>query len=145
MRFHRLIPLSLVLLAGAAAASPSLPPVEVYKSAFCGCCTQWVEHMRQAGFRVNVHETEDGSGARRRLGMPDRYAACHSAKAGDYLIEGHVPAGDVKRLLAERPKALGIAVPSMPPGSPGMEGQRAVPYQTLLIQADGASLIFARH
>lgn len=139
------VALGLALSVGAAFAAQVLPTVEVYKSAYCGCCGQWVEHMRKAGFHVNVHETEDGSGVRRQLGMPERFGACHTAKVGGYLVEGHVPANDVKRMLAEKPKALGIAVPSMPPGAPGMEGPRSIPYETLLVQGDGSASVFAKH
>jgi hypothetical protein len=77
--------------------------------------------------------------------MPDRLGSCHSAKVGGYVIEGHVPAADIRRLLKEKPKALGLAVPSMPPGSPGMEGPRAIPYDTLLVARDGTTRVFASH
>jgi len=142
------IALTLVALglatAAAVQAAPE-PPVEVFKSPSCGCCGKWVAHMQQAGFRVTVQEVRDVSAKRRELGMPERYGSCHSARVGAYLVEGHVPAQDVKRLLAERPAAVGLAVPSMPPASPGMEGPRAVPYDTLLVRADGGAGTFARH
>jgi hypothetical protein len=126
-------------------AATALPSVDVYKSALCGCCGGWVEHMRQNGFDVRVHDVGDVPGARKALGMPERLAACHTAKIGAYVVEGHVPAADVQRLLAAKPKALGIAVPSMPPGSPGMENPRPVPYETLLVRTDGSTEVFARH
>jgi hypothetical protein len=142
------IALTLAVLGLATAATVQAAPeprVEVFKSPSCGCCGKWVEHMQQAGFRVTVHEVRDVSAKRRELGMPERYGSCHSARVGAYLVEGHVPAQDVKRLMAERPAALGLAVPAMPPGSPGMEGPRALPYDTLLVRADGSAGTFARH
>lgn len=135
---------AIALLAGSAAV-PAADTLEVYKSPYCGCCGKWVEHMQAAGFQVTVHDVDDVPAARKRLGMPEQYGACHTARVGGYLIEGHVPAADVKRLLAEKPKARGLAVPSMPPGSPGMESPKPVPYATLLVQTDGTSRVFARH
>lgn len=126
-------------------AEQVLPVVEVYKSAQCGCCTLWAEHLEKNGFRVILHDVDDVPAARKKLGMPDRYGSCHTAKAGQYLVEGHVPAADIKRLLKERPKAIGLAVPAMPPGSPGMESDDPVPYDTLLVGKDGKAKIFARH
>lgn len=138
-----------LVLAGALLATPAFaqlaPVVDVYKSPYCGCCGKWVEHLQKNGFQVRSHEVEDVPGMRRALGMPDGYASCHTAKVGGYLIEGHVPAADVKRLLRERPKAIGLAVPSMPPGSPGMESAQPMPYNTLLVQASGKQQVFARH
>lgn len=119
--------------------------VDVYKNPSCGCCGKWVEHMQKAGFTVRTHDVADVSSDRVRLGMPERYASCHVAKVGGYLVEGHVPADDVKRLLKETPRAIGIAVPAMPPGSPGMENVRSIPYETLLVQRDGSNTIYAKH
>ena len=132
------------LLAGPALAQ-SLPKVEVYKSPYCGCCVKWADHMKANGFKVEVHEVTDIPGNRKQLGMPEKFASCHTSKIGAYLVEGHVPAADVKRLLKEKPKALGIAVPSMPAGSPGMDIPNSPPYETLLVQGDGASRVYARH
>lgn len=126
-------------------AEQALPVVDVYKSAECGCCKLWVEHLQKNGFKVIWHDVDDIPAMRRKLGMPDRYGSCHVAKAGQYLIEGHVPAADIKRLFRERPNAIGLAVPSMPPGSPGMESEEPVPYDTLLIGKDGKASVFARH
>lgn len=139
------IALALVLLSAATAFAQSAPKVEVFKSASCGCCGAWVEHMRQHGFQVIAHDVVDVPAEREKLGMPDRLGSCHSAKVGGYVIEGHVPAADIRRLLKEKPKALGLAVPSMPPGSPGMEGPRAIPYDTLLVARDGTTRVFASH
>jgi len=119
--------------------------IEVFKSPSCSCCGKWIEHLQQNGFQVSVHEVNDVPAARKKLGMPDRLGSCHTARVGDYVIEGHVPATDIQRLLKEKPKALGLAVPAMPPGSPGMETAKPVPYETLLVQADGSTRAFARH
>jgi len=138
--------LLLVILAGAATAwAQAATPVEVFKSRSCGCCEKWLKHLQQNGFEVNTHEVNDVPAARKKLGMSDRLGSCHTARIGDYVIEGHVPAADIQRLLKEKPKALGLAVPSMPPGSPGMEIAKPVPYETLLVQADGSTRVFARH
>lgn len=123
----------------------TLPVVEIYKSAQCGCCKLWAEHLQRNGFTVILHDVDDIPAARKKLGMPDQYGSCHTARAGQYLVEGHVPAADIKQLLKERPKAIGLAVPAMPPGSPGMESDRPVPYDTLLIGKDGSAKVFARH
>ncbi len=119
----------------------------VYKSPTCGCCEGWVAHMRQAGFTVAVHVVEDPGTVRRARGLSDALASCHTAVIGGYAIEGHVPAADVTRLLAERPEAVGLAVPGMPMGSPGMEapGGRKQPFDTLLVLRGGQTRVFARH
>ena len=127
------------------ALAADLPEVEVYKSPYCGCCTEWAKHMADNGFRVKAINVDDVSGTRARLGMPERYASCHTAKIGDYLIEGHVPAGDVKRLLREKPGAIGLAAPGMPGGSPGMERAKKEAYDVLLVGSDGRAKVFARH
>ena len=136
--------IGVLALSNTALAQSSID-VEVFKSPTCGCCGQWVEHMRQAGFQVTVRNVAETSATRHELGIPDRYGSCHTAKVGDYVIEGHVPAADVKRLLAEKPKAIGLAVPSMVPGSPGMESSNPVAYKTLLVKSDGSSQVFAQH
>jgi hypothetical protein len=126
------------ILAGATgvylAASAAAPVIEVYKNPDCGCCTGWVEHLRENGFTVNTHPVEDTSGYREKSGMPEALGSCHSAKVEGYALEGHVPAAEIKRLLAEKPKAVGLAVPSMPMGSPGMEGPRKDSFDVLLVQ-----------
>lgn len=143
---RRVCSLLLIALVSAGAALAESPvPVEVFKSAYCGCCEKWVEHMQQNGFKVNAHNVNDVPAARRSLGMPERLGSCHTAKVGGYVIEGHVPAGDIRRLLKEKPSALGLAVPSMPQGSPGMESSTPVPYETLLVQTDGGTRTFAKH
>jgi len=134
---------SMALLAcaqGAAAAT-----LVVTKTATCGCCKHWVEHMKKAGFKVQVHDVADVTPTATRLGVPARLRSCHSASIGGYAIEGHVPAADVKRLLATRPKAAGLAVPGMVAGSPGMESDSPQPYQTLLFDKSGKTRVFASH
>lgn len=133
------------LPASSGGSGQALPVVEIYKSAECGCCKAWAEHLQKNGFTVILHDVDDIPAARKKLGMPDKYGSCHTARAGQYLVEGHVPAADIKRLLKDRPKAIGLAVPSMPPGSPGMEGEYSVPYDTLLVGVDGNAKVFAHH
>lgn len=137
--------LASLLLASTAAWSAMPVSIEVFKSPYCGCCEGWVKHLRQNGFAVQVHDVGDVPAARKKLGMPDELGSCHTAKVGNYVVEGHVPAADIQRLLKERPKALGLAVPSMPPGSPGMESPKPVPFDTLLVQQDGGTRVFAHH
>lgn len=120
------------------------PLVSVYKNPACGCCGEWILHMRANGFRVETREIADVTPVRRRFGVPDQLASCHTAVVGGYAIEGHVPASDVQRLLRERPKVTGLAVPGMVPGSPGMVQGRPQPYATLAFD-DRGSRIFARH
>lgn len=146
MRKPRMRHLAAVLAAVSLSASAAeLPEVEVYKSPYCGCCTEWAKHMAANGFRVKSIDIEDVAATRARLGMPERYGSCHTAKIGNYLIEGHVPAADVKRLLKEKPKALGLAAPGMPGGSPGMESARKEAYDVILVGKDGQAQVFSRH
>jgi hypothetical protein len=127
-------------------AAPNWPQVEVFKSPYCGCCGAWVEHMRAAGFAVNVTLVNDTTAARKRLGMPDAFGSCHTATVAGYVLEGHVPADDVKRLLVAKPVVVGLAVPGMPPGSPGMEtGQRKDPYDVLVIDKGGHAAVFSHY
>ena len=102
-------------------AAPALPLITVSKDPNCGCCSGWVEHLLAAGFQATVNNVGNLPAMKARLGVPDELASCHTAEVAGYVIEGHVPASAIKRLLAERPKAIGLAVPGMPVGSPGME------------------------
>ncbi|CAN7330530.1 DUF411 domain-containing protein [Variovorax sp. LjRoot290] len=121
-------------------------PIQVYKNPECGCCSAWVDHLKAAGFSVRVTETPDMSSIRRRFGMPERLAGCHTATLEGYVLEGHVPAADIKRLMATKPQAVGLAVPGMPVGSPGMEyGNRREPYKVLLIDRRGRDSVFASY
>jgi hypothetical protein len=135
------------LLAAHAQANPfKLPTVHVWKSPTCGCCTAWVDHMRAAGFTVSITEVDDTGPTRKRLGMPAKLGSCHTALVGGYVLEGHVPADDVKRLLRTKTAGLGLSVPGMPVGSPGMEmGPRLDPYDVLLVQRDGRTSVFSHY
>lgn len=132
------------LVSGTTLASGQ-PLLEVYKSPSCGCCGAWEQHMAAAGFNVRSQPVRDVPSQRQKLGMPEAYGSCHTARVGGYLIEGHVPAADVRRLLAERPDAIGLAVPGMPQGSPGMESPRPQAYDTLLIRKDGQARVYQHH
>jgi hypothetical protein len=134
----------LAMLAPRAWAGKS-PLVEVWKSDSCGCCGEWVKHLQKSGFATRVHSVEDASPMRRKAGIPDRLGSCHTAKVGGYAIEGHVPASDIKRLLAEKPNAIGLAAPGMPQGSPGMDIPDSPPFETLLVRADGSTAVYGRH
>lgn len=139
--------LAFLLLAACSKAPPAgPPPLTVYKSPTCGCCAKWMDHVNAGGLTTELKSEQDMAAAQNRLGVPAPLQACHVATAGEYLIVGHVPAEDIRRLLAEKPKARGLAVRGMPIGSPGMEhGDHHQPYDTLLFQADGQTSVFARH
>ena len=127
------------------ASAAALPAVRVFKSPTCGCCTGWVEHLREQGFTV-ADEDVGNAAARARLGISEKLGSCHTAEVSGYAIEGHVPAADIKRLLAARPRARGLAVPGMPIGSPGMEsGGRRDAYEVLLVRIDGSTSVFASY
>jgi hypothetical protein len=135
-------PLALLPFARAQGA----PSIHVFKNPDCGCCNEWVGHLRREGFAVRVTEVADTAPVRRRLSMPERFGSCHTATVDGYVLEGHVPAADVRRLLTQRPKGVGLAVPGMPVGSPGMEvGDRTDPYEVLLVAPDGNASVFARY
>ena len=146
MKRRRLLTVLVPLVLLACAESAAAATLVVTKSAYCGCCKDWVEHMKKAGFAVQVHEVDDVTPTARKLGVPDKLRSCHTSQIGGYAIEGHVPAADVKRLLATRPKAAGLAVPGMVAGSPGMEqGGHKEPYQVLLFDKAGKTKVFASH
>ena len=137
-----LAPLALLACASSAAAAT----LAVTKTASCGCCAKWVEHMKKAGFTVTVRNVEDVTPTAKRLSVPAKLRSCHTAEIEGYAIEGHVPAADVKRLLKQRPKAAGIAVPGMVTGSPGMEhGDHKQPYKVILFDKAGNTKVFAYH
>jgi hypothetical protein len=121
---------------------------EVWKDAGCGCCEDWVKHLQASGFATKVHDGGNGA-MRAKLGMPEKLGSCHTALIGGYAVEGHVPARDVVRLLAERPQAVGLTVPGMPVGSPGMDGKvygnRRDPYDVLLVLKDGSTKVWASY
>jgi len=119
--------------------------IEVWKDPNCGCCGEWVKHLEVSGFSVRVNDTGN-SAARARLKVPQALASCHTAQVEGYAIEGHVPAADIRRLLAQKPVAIGLAVPGMPVGSPGMEdGARRDPYDVLLVMPSGGTRVFQSH
>ena len=141
----RLLTALLALTVAGTAFAQSLLGVTVYKSPYCGCCHLWIEHLQQNGFQVTAKDVDDTAPHRQRLGMPAKLGSCHTAVVGGYVIEGHVPAADIRRLLKEKPKAVGLAVPGMPLGSPGMESARPQPYDTLLVLKDGSTKVWAKH
>jgi hypothetical protein len=139
-------------LAGLALAplafAQSRVPLEVWKDPNCGCCQDWITHLQGEGFTVTVHDSGN-SAARTRLGIPEKLGSCHTASVAGYAIEGHVPAREIRRLLKEKPQAIGLAVPGMPIGSPGMDGPayggRQDPYEVLLIGRQGGTRVYQRY
>lgn len=133
----------------AQARSANSVAMTIWKAPTCGCCGDWIKHMEANGFKVDTIHDIGNNAMRARLGLPARYGSCHTALIGGYVIEGHVPASDIKRLLREKPRVLGLAVPGMPIGSPGMDGPvyggRRDKYDTLLVLRDGSSKVFQSH
>jgi hypothetical protein len=129
------------------ASSPPAPLVLVYESPACGCCGKWVEYLHDQGLRTIIHQEADMKALKDRLGVPKAMRSCHTAQIGEYVIEGHVPAEDLKRLFAERPTVAGLAVPGMPRGTPGMAmpGAPTKPYDVIAFQKDGSAWVYARH
>jgi hypothetical protein len=146
-RFSLTAMAALLAPAWAAAQAPSVH-AEVWKSPTCGCCKDWIAHMEKSGFRFTVHEVGN-TAMRQRMKVPMALGSCHTAVIGRYAIEGHVPARDVQRLLKEKPDAIGLTVPGMPVGSPGMDGPeyggRKDPYDVLLIGMDGSTRVFSTY
>jgi hypothetical protein len=147
MKMHRkltpVLGLASVLFASAILAG-DLPLVTVYKSPTCGCCGKWAEHMREAGFEVKSVDLNDMSMIKSMAGVPTDLVSCHTARVGRYVIEGHVPAEDVKRLLAEHPAVRGLSAPGMPQASPGMD-HGDTPYRVLSFDARGSTRVYAQH
>jgi len=145
---QRMLIVLLAMLLGSPAVAGTESAIEVWKSATCECCVNWVKHLEANGFAVKVNAADPTmlDRIKRQAGIGEKLASCHTAKIDGYVVEGHVPAADIKRLIAERPDALGLTVPGMPVGSPGMEqGEETEPYDTLLIKKDGNAQIYARH
>ena len=140
--------LALAATSFAARAQASRTPVEVWKDPNCGCCQDWVAHLEANGFQVKVNDSGNNA-ARSRLGIDRKYGSCHTALVGGYALEGHVPAREIRRLLKERPQAVGLAVPGMPVGSPGMDGEvyggRKDAYDVLLLARDGSSKVYQHY
>jgi hypothetical protein len=139
-RFALGVMTSLVLSASALAAD-----IVVYKSEGCGCCKKWVEHLRENGFSVKTNDVEDVTPYKQANHVPSELASCHTAVVDGYVIEGHVPASDIQRLLKQRPKIAGLAVPGMPLGSPGMEADTAQPYEVMSFDKTGKAKVYAKH
>lgn len=147
-RFGITLVAPLALAAWPLRAAPPATLVEVWKDPSCGCCGDWIRHLQAAGFDVRVHDSGN-TAMRKRLGVEMAYASCHTARVGGYAIEGHVPAREIRRLLAERPAAIGLAVPGMPVGSPGMDGPayqgRQDRYDVMLLLSGGGARVFQRY
>ncbi len=139
--------MSPVSTVGTPSDASARPVVEVYKDATCGCCSKWVEHLQQAGFEVRTTDTRELASFKARHSVPHHAESCHTALVAGYVIEGHVPASDIQRLLRERPAITGLAVPGMPIGSPGMDvpGTTAQPYDVITFEKDGDTQVFAQH
>jgi hypothetical protein len=141
--------LALVLTSGAAAPSVNPTPKEtritVYKDPGCRCCKNWIDHLVKHGYAVDAKDTPAMAEVKRTLGVPDALTSCHTAVVNGYLIEGHVPAADIAKLLKEKPKVAGLTVPGMPMGSPGMEGPRQQHYQVLSFDKNGKTRVFASY
>lgn len=121
--------------------------IHVMKTATCGCCAAWVDHLKEAGLTVTTTDMAQGELTQKKIeaGLTPELASCHTAEIEGYVVEGHVPAADIARLIEERPEAIGLAVPGMPAGSPGMDYGRSEPYEVLLVKKDGTTEIFATH
>jgi len=126
-------------------AVQNLPQITVYKSPTCGCCTKWIKHLEKNGFNVKTYNSGNMSVVKYEMGVKPKHQSCHTAMVDGYYIEGHVPVNDIKRLLTEKPKAAGLAVPGMTMGSPGMEGNRKDPYSVLLIRKDGVQKVYSEY
>jgi len=121
------------------------PVVNVYKTAGCDCCEAWIEHLKANGFSVKAQNVSDTGAYREKFGIPNDFGSCHTGFVQGYAVEGHVPAAEIKRLLEEKPKARGLAVPSMPLGSPGMEGPRKDPFDVFLVKIDGSTSVYQHY
>ncbi|MCK2087078.1 DUF411 domain-containing protein [Thauera aromatica] len=146
IRPRRLLAGALLALAGIVPAFAAGTEVTMYKDPNCGCCGKWAEHMRTHGFSVKEIATPQMSEVKRTAGVPQALGSCHTAKVGGYVIEGHVPAADVRRMLTEKPAIAGLSAPGMPQGSPGMEGPYpADRYDVVSFDARGKTAVFASH
>lgn len=133
------------LLAASPLAHAAAPVIDVYKTTSCGCCKAWVEHLKQNGFTVRAHDVDVPAVMRAKFGIPEQYGSCHTGVVNGYAVEGHVPADAIKRLLKEKPKASGLAVPGMPMGSPGMEGDTKEAYNVMLISKKGKASVYQHY
>lgn len=139
---------ALMLPLASMAATSQRIDMEVWKDPSCGCCKDWIAVMEKAGFSVQLHETGN-NGVRAQMGLSSKLGSCHTARVGGYVVEGHVPAREIKRLLSEKPDALGLTVPGMKVGSPGMDGPsykgRKDPYEVLLVRRDGSTSVYQKY
>lgn len=147
MNYYRKLSLSLFLstFVFGTSAMAEQPLLKVYKSPSCSCCGKWVDHLKDNGFQVETVNMNDLRMVKSMSGVTQQLASCHTAQVEGYVVEGHVPAQDIKRLLAERPDIRGLSAPGMPEGSPGMETGRSPPYQVLSFDAQGNTRVFAEH
>jgi len=136
---------SLIVLAISSPSQSAGPLITVFKTPTCGCCDKWVEHVKANGFTVKVQEVNDTAGYERQYRVPRNMVSCHTAVVNGYTIEGHVPASEIKRLLTERPKAVGLAVPGMPVGSPGMEAAHSDAYSVFVFDESGHTSVYAHY
>ncbi len=135
----------LAVLGASGAAAQSGTPIAVYKSPTCGCCSKWVDYLRANGFAPTATNVEDMTAVKAKHHVPDAVQSCHTAVVGGYIIEGHVPAADIRRLLKEKPAVAGLAAPGMPLGSPGMEAPKAPKYDVVSFDRDGRTRVYATH
>jgi len=145
--FALAVPLGAAVVSANAHDHAAPVAVTVYKNAQCGCCRKWVDHLREQGFEVTAKDVDDLAAIKTKLGVPPSLTSCHTAIVGQYVVEGHVPAGDIRKLLAEKPRVAGIGVPGMPVGSPGMEvpDMPADRYNVMAFAKDGKEKVFASH
>ena len=141
----RVLAAVIVAVSATAVGAQSAPAVAVFKTATCGCCAKWVEHLRANGFAPTATNVDDIDVVKSKHNVPKPLHSCHTAVVGGYVIEGHVPAADIKRLLKERPAIVGLAVPGMPAGSPGMEGPPPQKYDVVSFDKQGETGVFATH
>ncbi|MFL5482161.1 MAG: DUF411 domain-containing protein [Gemmatimonadaceae bacterium] len=137
--------LTVTTAAAPTVVAPKKPTITVYKDPSCGCCKNWIEHLIKHGYRVDAKDTPDMAQIKATLGVPPDLRSCHTAVVEGYLIEGHVPAADIDRLLAAKPAVKGLAVPGMPMGSPGMEGAMKQHYQVIAFDRNGKNRVFASY
>lgn len=142
----RLLVLSVVLMVGTSLSAPAYAAeITVYKSPWCGCCSKWADRLQAKGHTVTTKNMENLDAIKKLAGVPEDLQSCHTAMVDGYVVEGHVPAKDIERLLGERPKAKGLAVPGMPVGSPGMEGGESERFDVMLFSTDGSTSVYARY
>jgi len=143
--FLSILVLTVIFIPNKTKADNKLPTVTVYKSPTCGCCSKWVKHLESNGFVVEAKNTSKLDSIKRELGIEPQFQSCHTAKIGNYVVEGHVPAADIKKMLTEKPDIDGLSVPGMPMGSPGMEGSRKDNYNVLAIKKDSSPTVYNSH